>query len=92
MELASVEGLVLTGGCALNVKASTPRTRARTHHARTHAHRGTFQTNEQVRMALGASRRIYVPAAPNDAGLAVGGAWLVSPPRLEASTYGRWMS
>ncbi|CAE6967053.1 nolO [Symbiodinium sp. CCMP2592] len=63
----SVEGIVLTGGCALNVVV-----------------------NQQVRDSLteATSERpnpmkpqdVYVPPAPNDSGLTVGGVWAVSPP------------
>ena len=63
----SVEGIVLTGGCALNVVV-----------------------NQQVRDTLTEAtsdrpnpmkpQDVYVPPAPNDSGLTVGGVWAVSPP------------
>lgn len=50
-----VEGIVLSGGCALNVKV-----------------------NAAVGRAF--NLPVYIPAAPNDGGLTVGGVWLVQPP------------
>ena len=51
----AVDGVVLAGGCGLNVRA-----------------------NQRVFDELGAA--VYVAPAPNDAGLAAGAAWKVTPP------------
>lgn len=52
------DGLVITGGCALNVKA-----------------------NDEARLFLSKWQRpVHVPSSPDDGGIAVGAAWLVSPP------------
>ena len=64
-----VEGIVLTGGCALNVLANQ------------------LIREELTQGGLGGSYAerpldVYVAPAPNDAGLAVGGAWAVQPPRV----------
>eukprot|EP00928_Gymnodinium_smaydae_P055080 TRINITY_DN38702_c0_g1_i1.p1 TRINITY_DN38702_c0_g1~~TRINITY_DN38702_c0_g1_i1.p1 ORF type:complete len:645 (-),score=127.58 TRINITY_DN38702_c0_g1_i1:19-1953(-) len=55
-----VDGVVLTGGCALNVLA-----------------------NQFVHDKLGQLKSplsVYVPTAPHDGGLVVGGLWMVQPP------------
>ena len=54
MEVA-IEGIVLVGGCALNVKANT-----------------VVQNYFRV--------PVYVPSSPGDSGIAIGGAWFVTPP------------
>ena len=38
-------------------------------------------------MPVGTKWQVYVPAAPNDAGLTVGGAWLASPAQLHHYVY-----
>ena len=68
-EHIQVEGIVLTGGCALNVLANQ------------------LIREELTQGGLGGSYAerpldVYVAPAPNDAGLAVGGAWAVQPPRV----------
>lgn len=66
----AVEGIVMVGGAALNVLA-----------------------NQQIRDTLtqadgildgmsNAPRDIYVPPAPNDAGIGIGALWAVQPPRV----------
>ncbi|CAJ1440188.1 unnamed protein product [Effrenium voratum] len=59
--LSQPEGLVLTGGCALNVLAN--------------------QRIEDFLDALEQPMALYVPAAPNDSGLTVGGVWSMVPPQ-----------
>ena len=50
-----VSGIVLVGGCALNVKSNT-----------------VVQNYFRV--------PVYVPSSPGDSGIAIGGAWFVTPP------------
>ena len=72
-----VEGIVLTGGCALNVLTNQ-------------LIRDTF-TKAGIKGDLDMGNQpmrpsdVYVPSAPNDAGLAVGGVWAASPPRMVQS-------
>ena len=54
MEVA-VSGIILVGGCALNVKANT-----------------VVQNYFRI--------PVYVPSSPGDSGIAIGGAWFVTPP------------
>ena len=53
-----IDGVGLTGGCALNVRAN----------------------QLASELALEHGKAMYVPAAPNDAGIAIGAAWAVTPP------------
>jgi predicted NodU family carbamoyl transferase len=58
MHKRTVDGIVLVGGCALNVRA-----------------------NQRVAdVAALSALPVYVPAAPNDAGIVVGAVWALSPP------------
>ena len=63
-----LDGVVLTGGCALNVPANFKVAR--------------LLANWSGAVAGAGALRLYVPPAPNDAGLAVGALWSVQPPRL----------
>lgn len=59
-----VDGLVITGGCALNVL-----TNQLLHDSLANRSKGAM-----------AAPGIHVPVAPNDCGLAVGGLWSITPP------------
>ena len=63
----SVEGVVLTGGCALNVVANQ-------------LVRDTLTELRSTQPDLTKPRDVYVPPAPNDSGLTVGAIWAVAPP------------
>lgn len=65
-----VEGIVLTGGCALNVLVNQMIQDTLT----------TAHVKSSGVMAKRLPRDLYVPPAPNDSGLAVGGLWAVDPP------------
>ncbi|CAL1155893.1 unnamed protein product [Cladocopium goreaui] len=68
--LPQPQGLVVTGGCGLNVLANQL------------IHDTILVNSSDGPMG------IYVPAAPNDSGLSVGGAWaLVQPPRNQVLQY-----
>ena len=64
-----VEGIVLTGGCALNVLANQL-----IQENLTQGGLGSSYADHPL--------DVYVAPAPNDAGLAVGGVWAVQPPRV----------
>ena len=64
-----VEGIVLTGGCALNVLANQL--------IRENLTQGGLGSSYADH-----PWDVYVAPAPNDAGLAVGGVWAVQPPRV----------
>ena len=64
-----VEGIVLTGGCALNVLANQ-------------LIRENLTQGALVGSYADHPLDVYVAPAPNDAGLAVGGVWAVQPPRI----------
>ena len=67
MHRRTVDGIVLVGGCALNVRA-----------------------NQRVSdLAAESGLSVYVPAAPNDAGIVVGAIWALSPPPVPAVHVGR---
>lgn len=70
-----VEGIVLTGGCALNVITNQLIRDTLTKEGQK---AGTQSHHRTDFRPLG----VYVPPAPNDAGLAVGGVWAVQPPRM----------
>jgi carbamoyltransferase len=59
-----VEGIVLTGGCALNVLLN----------------QRIYDSLPEGGNGNGGASRMYVPPAPNDAGLVVGAVWAISPP------------
>ena len=63
----SVEGIVLTGGCALNVVANQ-------------LVRDTLTEVRAVEKSFTKPQDVYVPPAPNDSGLTVGAIWAVTPP------------
>ena len=63
----SVEGIVLTGGCALNVLVN-----------QLIRDNLTEATSEEP--DLSKPQDVHVPPAPNDSGLTVGGVWAVAPP------------
>ena len=63
----SVEGIVITGGCALNVIVNQ-------------LIRDTLTEATSEQPNLSKPQEVYVPPAPNDSGLTVGGIWSVSPP------------
>ncbi|CAE7214452.1 nolO [Symbiodinium sp. CCMP2592] len=63
----NVEGIVLTGGCALNVLANQ-------------LVRDTLTEVRSQQPDFMKPRDVYVPPAPNDAGLAVGAIWAIAPP------------
>ncbi|CAE7901258.1 ADPS [Symbiodinium sp. KB8] len=67
MKGITVEGIVLTGGCALNVVANQ-------------LVRDTLTEVKASQPVLTRPRDVYVPPAPNDSGLTVGAIWAVSPP------------
>eukprot|EP00434_Breviolum_minutum_P019704 symbB.v1.2.017383.t1/scaffold1357.1/size159079/1 len=68
--LPEPEGIVVTGGCGLNVLANQ------------------LIHDSIVVKSTGNPMGIYVPAAPNDSGLTVGGVWaLVQPPRGQSVQY-----
>ncbi|CAE7206645.1 nolO [Symbiodinium pilosum] len=64
---ADVEGIVLTGGCALNVVANQ-------------LIRDHFTEAVSIQPDIRKPRDVYVPPAPNDSGLTVGAVWAVTPP------------
>eukprot|EP00439_Symbiodinium_sp_Y106_P040207 s4001_g4.t3 len=67
MKGITVEGIVLAGGCALNVVANQ-------------LVRDTLTEVKASQPVLTRPRDVYVPPAPNDSGLTVGAIWAVSPP------------
>ncbi|CAL1143546.1 unnamed protein product [Cladocopium goreaui] len=62
-----VEGIALTGGCALNVLANQ-----RIYDLVTNGSSGS----------AGSVLDVYVPPAPNDSGLSLGATWSVAPPKV----------
>jgi hypothetical protein len=84
------DGLVLTGGCALNIKVSATGSagaRSQPWPSRTDemsVARASFacvgwQVNQLLAERYGA-QRVYVPSAPNDSGLGIGMIWALHPP------------
>jgi carbamoyltransferase len=82
------DGLVLTGGCALNIKVSATGSagaRSQPWPSRTNERaRASFacvgwQVNQLLAERYGA-QRVYVPSAPNDSGLGIGMIWALHPP------------
>eukprot|EP00933_Yihiella_yeosuensis_P030793 TRINITY_DN24362_c0_g1_i8.p1 TRINITY_DN24362_c0_g1~~TRINITY_DN24362_c0_g1_i8.p1 ORF type:complete len:670 (+),score=99.67 TRINITY_DN24362_c0_g1_i8:273-2012(+) len=72
----TVEGIVLSGGSALNVLANQYIRETLTQ---------ASQTGSSSRRSPKKPLDVYVPPAPNDAGLTVGGIWAVTPPRFPQS-------
>ena len=78
----SVEGIVLTGGCALNVVANQ-------------LVRDTLTEVRAAQKSYTKPQDVYVPPAPNDSGLTVGAIWAVAPPTgprqpLQYLGFGLW--
>lgn len=68
----NIEGIVLTGGCALNVLVNQL-----VYDTLTGRNLSTVSHDEEMKRQ---PLDVYVPASPNDGGLAVGGLYAVAPP------------
>ena len=76
----SIDGIVLVGGCALNVPTNWKI--AETVAINWEVGEPKGQQEQQRPTNIG----VYTPPAPNDGGLGLGAAWLVSPPRFPEKT------
>lgn len=70
-----LEGVVMTGGCALNVLAN------QLIHDTLSGYSEEDASRRAVTQKHEPSHRVYVPPAPNDCGLSLGALWAVMPPR-----------